>query len=327
MPRRLVLLLALVVLAAACGGGGASTCDSSKDCGAYRLTLQLDWYPNPDHVGLYTTIDHGFFKRIGLIVVPRQPSDVSDPIKLVATGRADLGISYEPELFFAQQRQAPVVAVSAIIPTALNSVIVPGDSGVRTPADLRGKTIGVDGSDSTSAYLDTMLRSVGLDPQHDVHTVNVGFNLLPALLGGKVDAIAGGFQNIEGAQLEVRGLHPVVFPVDEYGVPTYDELVVVANSDRLRKDAQYRGMVRRFVHALGAGTAYAKAHPGAALEAMRAHASSDYKSVLETSVPETLRLLDTTSLDPKAWDAFGRWMEAQGLLDTPPDGAALVARP
>jgi hypothetical protein len=70
-----------------------------------------------------------------------------------------------------------------------------------------------------------------------------------------------------------------------------------------------------------------RSHPDAALAAMRAHASSDYKSVLETSVPETLHLLDTTSLDPKAWDAFGRWMEAQGLLDTPPDGAALVAQP
>jgi putative hydroxymethylpyrimidine transport system substrate-binding protein len=325
MLRRLVLLLALVILAAACGGGAANPPPSARS--PVSVSLQLDWYPNPDHVGLYTAIDRGFFERHGLTVKPRQPSDVSDPIKLVAAGRVDLGISYEPELFFAQQHDAPVIAVSAIIPTALNSVIVPGDAGVRTPADLRGKTIGVDGSDSTSAYLDTMLRTVGLDPEHDVHTVNVGFNLLPALLGGKVDAIAGGFQNIEGAQLEVRGLRPVVFPVDEYGVPTYDELVVVANSDRLKSDAMYRKIVRSFVAGLTAGTRYAKSHPDAALEAMRAHASSDYKSVLETSVPETLRLLDTTSLDPKAWDAFGRWMEAQGLLDKPPDGAALVARP
>jgi putative hydroxymethylpyrimidine transport system substrate-binding protein len=325
MPRRLLPLLPLVVLAAACGGGAADTAQSGR--APVDVSLQLDWYPNPDHVGLYTAIDRGFFKSRGLIITPRQPSDVSDPIKLVATGRADLGISYEPELFFAQPHHAPVVAVSAIIPTALNSVIVPGSAGVHTPADLRGKTIGVDGSDSTGAYLDTMLRSVGLDPQHDVHVVNVGFNLLPALLGGKVDAIAGGFQNIEGAQLEVRGLHPVVFPVDEYGVPTYDELVVVANSARLKSDATYRTTVRAFVAGLAAGTRYAKSHPEAALETMRAHASSDYRSVLETSVPETLRLLDTTSLDPKAWDAFGRWMEAQGLLDDPPDGAALVARP
>ncbi len=330
MPRPLLPFLALLVLAAACGGTGAgATCPTGDaGCGAplTNVSLQLDWYPNPDHVGLYTAIDRGYFRDAGLSVTPRPPSDVSDPVKLVAAGRTDLGISYEPELFFAQQQHAPVVGVAAIVPTALNSVIAPGDAGISTPADRRGKTIGVDGSDSTSAYLDTMLRNVGLNPD-DVHTVNVGFNLLPALLGGKVDAIAGGFQNIEGAQLEVRGLHPVVFPVDHYGVPTYDELVVIANSDRLKSDSAYRHTVRAFVSALAAGTRFAKSHPDAALAAMRAHASSDYKGVLERSVPETLRLLDTTSLDPAAWDAFGRWMQSQGLLDTPPDGAALVARP
>ena len=224
-----------------------------------HLSLQLDWYPNPDHVGLYTAIDRGFFRRAGLDVTPRQPTDVSDPIKLVAAGRTDLGISYEPELFFAQQQHAPVVAVAAIVPTALNSIITT-EQGITTPAELRGKTIGVDGSASTNAYVDTVLRTAGLAPG-DVHRVTVGFNLLPALLAGRVDAIAGGFQNIEGAELAARGLHPVVFPVDRYGVPRYDELVVVANGERLQSDDGYRHDVRAFVSALAAGTAYAKAHP------------------------------------------------------------------
>jgi putative hydroxymethylpyrimidine transport system substrate-binding protein len=291
-----------------------------------NVTLQLDWYPNPDHVGLYTAIDRDFFKNAGLDVTPRQPSDVSDPIKLVAAGRADLGISYEPELFFAQQQHAPVVAVAAMVPRALNSIIARGGEGITTPADLRGKTIGVDGSDSTNAYLDTVLRHAGVDPG-DVHRVTVGFNLVPALLAHRVDAVIGVYQNIEGAQLAARGVDPVVFPVDRYGVPSYDELVVVANSQRLHDDAGYRGMVARFVRALEAGTTYAKQHPSVALAVMRANSSRDYKSVLETSVPETLRLLDTTSLDPAAWNRFGRWMQSQGLLKSPPDGAALVAQP
>ena len=308
-----------------CGGSSFDSAGGSPVT-PRSVTLQLDWYPNPDHVGLYTAIDRDFFKSAGLDVTPRPPSDVSDPIKLVAAGRADLGISYEPELFFAQQQNAPVVAVAAMVPRALNSIIARGGEGISTPADLRGKTIGVDGSDSTNAYLDTVLRHAGLDPS-DVHRVTVGFNLVPALLAHRVDAVIGVYQNIEGAQLAARGINPVVFPVDRYGVPTYDELVVVANSQRLHDDAGYRSMVSRFVMALGAGTAYAKRHPGIALSVMRAHASSDYKSVLETSVPVTLRLLDTTSLDPAAWAAFGRWMQSQGLLKSPPDGAALVATP
>ena len=216
MPRRLLPLLAVLALAAGCGSSSGAATTNGADP-TQDLSLQLDWYPNPDHVGLYTAIDRGFFRRAGLDVTPRQPTDVSDPIKLVAAGRTDLGISYEPELFFAQQQHAPVVAVAAIVPTALNSIITT-EPGITTPAELRGKTIGVDGSASTNAYVDTVLRTAGLAPG-DVHRVTVGFNLLPALLAGRVDAIAGGFQNIEGAELAARGLHPVVFPVDRYGVP------------------------------------------------------------------------------------------------------------
>ena len=322
---RPMLFLLTLLLAAACGGTSSASSGGGPSP-VSGVTLQLDWYPNPDHVGLYTAIDRGFFRRAGLEVTPRQPSQVSDPIKLVAAGRADLGISYEPELFFAQQQHAPVVAVAAIVPTALNSIIAPGGHGISSPADLRGKTIGVDGSDSTDAYVDTVLRSSGVDPA-DVHKVTVGFNLVPALLSGRVDAVAGAFQNIEGAQLAARGLRPVVFPVDRYGVPGYDELVVVANSERLRSDAGYAAITRRFVRALAAGTAYAKAHPQAALAVMKANSSRDYRDVLEASVPDTLRLLDTTTLDPAAWDRFGRWMYAQGLLDDRPDGAALVSSP
>src|SRR5437764_14499811 len=141
MRRLLVLLLPLMV-AAACGGSSRGGCSSaSADCGARGLTLQLDWYPNPDHVGLFTAIDRGFFQRDRLAVKVRQPGDVSDPVKLVAAGRADLGISYEPELFFAQQQHIPVVAVAAIVPTALNSIIARGWEGSAAPAALRGKTI------------------------------------------------------------------------------------------------------------------------------------------------------------------------------------------
>jgi putative hydroxymethylpyrimidine transport system substrate-binding protein len=321
--HRSLLLLPLLV-AAACGTATGDTVTSGVR--ERQVSVQLDWYANPDHVGLFTGIDRNFFKRDGLNVTLRQPGDVSDAIKLVAAGRADLGISYEPELFFAQQQHIPVAAVAAIVPTALNSIIARGGEGIATPADLRGKTIGVDGSKSTTAYVDTVLRAAGVDPA-EAHLVTVGFNLLPALLDGKVDAIAGGFQNIEGAELAVRGVHPVVFPVDRYGVPSYDELVLIANSQRLRDDRDYRALARTFVNDLAAATAYAEAHPNLALSVMQSDSSRDYRDALETEVPDTLRLLRTTSLDASAWNRFGRWMWAQGLLQHRPDGAALVASP
>ncbi|HSD01968.1 MAG TPA: ABC transporter substrate-binding protein, partial [Gaiellales bacterium] len=161
----------------------------------------------------------------------------------------------------------------------------------------------------------------------DVHLVDVKFNQVPALLGDKVDAVAGVFQNIEGVLFSMRGLHPVVFPYDRYGVPAYDELVVVANTDRLRDDTGYRATVRRFVAGLRAGTDWAKAHPAGAIAVMRRHSADDYRNVLSQSVPATLRLLGTERPPEAAWARFGDWMHRSGLLDEQPDAAALIARP
>jgi putative hydroxymethylpyrimidine transport system substrate-binding protein len=325
MRKRLLATLVVVLLASSCGSSGpASTSSSAGSPPPQKVTIQLDWYPNPDHVGLYTGIDRGFFAAAGLDVQPISPSDVSDAIKLVAAGRVDLGISYEPELFFAQQQHIPAAAVAAMVPTALNSIIARGDRGIHSVRDLRGKTVGYDGTPSTAAFLSTVLAHAGLNPETAVHRVDLNFNLLPPLLSGKVDAIAGGFQNIEGIDAADRGLHPVIFPVDHYGVPTYDELVVIANSQRLADDPAYAGMVRRFVAALARATNWARHHQAAAIAVMRKESYRDYQNDIARSVPATLRLLRTSALSVRAWNRFGMWMYRSGLLQSKPDAAALV---
>ena len=141
-------------------------------------------------------------------------------------------------------------------------------------------------------------------------------------------AIAYGvFQNIEGIQFAQRGLHPVVFPYDRYGVPAYDELVLVANRDRLHSDAAYRRRVSRFVAALGAATRWAQAHPAAATTVMEHHAYRDYMGTIRASVPATLKLLRVGPLSATAWTRFGSWMYHSGLLKSPPDAASLVTDP
>lgn len=323
---RIVVSLILVAAMAAAGCGSSSATGSGANAQPTGVRLALDWYPNPDHVGIYTAISHGDFARAGLDVTPVPPANVSDPLKLIAAGRADIAISYEPELFFAQQSGLPVEAVASVVPTALNSIIARGGQGITTPADLKGHSIGVDGSASTSAYLDAVLHHSGLSPA-DVTIVNVGFNLVPALLSHRVDAVTGVYRNIEGAQLAAAGAHPVVMPIDQYGVPSYDELVVAVNRSKMQSDASYRRTVGAFVSALRAGTVYAQKHPATALAVMRKVAASDYQKVLERSVPETLRLLHVEPLDERAWARFGAWMYAQKLLSHKPDASGVVGNP
>jgi putative hydroxymethylpyrimidine transport system substrate-binding protein len=315
MPSRIVLT-ALVVLAILVPAASA---------GAEKVTLMLDWTPNPDHVGIYDARDTGRFARAGLEVAVRAPSDPTAPLKLVGVGRSDLAVSYEQELFYAAAKGLPVVAVAAVVPRPLNSfmAIEPQIASLR---DLKGRKLGITGVPSDYATLDTALHSVGL-ARKDVKVVTVGYNLLPALLAHRVDAVLGAYRNVEGIELELRGLHPTIVPVDRAGVPTYDELVLVANKSRLRDEPAYRSRVRRFVGAFLAGTADARSHPARALAVLKKATASDPR-FLARATPATLRLLagrdGVGCLTVGAWQRFGDWMRERGLLKTRVPASSVV---
>jgi putative hydroxymethylpyrimidine transport system substrate-binding protein len=293
--------------------------------GAQKLTLTLDWTPNPDHVGIYDARDTGLFARANLDVAIRAPSDPTAPLKLVGVGRSDLAVSYEQELFFAAAKKLPVVAVAAVVPQPLNSFMAI-ESKVKSLRDLKGKTIGITGVPSDYATLDTALRSVGLT-RKDVKVVTVGYNLLQALLAHRVDVVLGVYRNVEGIELQLRGLHPTIIPVDRAGVPSYDELVLVANKMRLRNDPAYRSEVRRFVGAFLAGTAHARSHPRQALAILKKVTASGPR-FLARATPATLRLLagpkGVGCLSVRDWQRFGEWMHARGLLKKPIAAASVV---
>jgi putative hydroxymethylpyrimidine transport system substrate-binding protein len=290
-----------------------------------RVTLTLDWTPNPDHVGIYDAQQTGLFARTGLDVAIHSPSDPTAPLKLVSAGASDLAVSYEQELFFAAAKGLPVVAVAAVVPQPLNSFMAV-EPAIRSLHDLKGKTIGVTGVPSDYATLDTALRTAGLT-RADVKVVTVGYNLLPALLAHRVDAVLGVYRNVEGIQLQLRGLNSTIIPVDRAGVPTYDELVLVANETRLRNDPRYRSIVHRFVNAFLAGTADARAHPVKALAILTKVTASDPK-FLARATPATLRLLAGPQgigcLTLAAWQRFGTWMHTTRLLKKPIPAAAVV---
>ena len=259
----LAFVAAVAVGLGACGGGGSDVTTGTPS-NPQPFTLELDWYANPDHAGIYTAIDRGFFRQAGLDVKPEIPSDPSAPIKEVAAGRVDLAVSYEPEVLLAADHGLDVKAVAALADKPLTSLISLPKAGITSAADLDGKTVGTAGIPYQSDYLDTIEQAAGL-PDSAANEVNVGLNLLPALIGGKVDAILGGFRNIEGVDLQQRGLDPRIVPVDQLGVPTYDELVLVARRETVEDHPE---AIRAFVEALARGTDYARAHAQEAANAL-----------------------------------------------------------
>jgi putative hydroxymethylpyrimidine transport system substrate-binding protein len=320
--RMIALLLAAGSLAAlaACG----SKQDTLTAAGTKPFPLVLDFFPNADHAALYSAIAHGDFRAVGLDVQPHAPADPSEPLKLLAAGKAQIAISYEPELLLARDEGLKLVSIGALVQRPLTSIIALPSSHVRKVADLAGKTVGTAGIAYQSAELRSAVKAAGANPA-SVKEVNVGFNLVPAMLSGKVAATLGGFWNYEAIQLQQMHKRPLTIPVDRAGVPTYDELVLVVREDEAHRDGQD---LRAFLQALTRGEAEVHADPAAAAKlVVGANPSLDRKLQL-ASIEQTLPASQPSEAgkpygwqSPPAWAAFGNWMFSHALLEHDPNTA------
>jgi putative hydroxymethylpyrimidine transport system substrate-binding protein len=289
----------------------------------------LDYLPNADHAGIYAAQANGNFKQAGLDLKIRQPTDAAAPLKQVAAGRADLAISYEPEVLRARDKGLKVVAVGALVREPLTSIISLPASKIRSPKDLKGTTVGTAGIDYQSAYLRTVLLDAGVNP-NTVKERNVGFGLNQSLLTKKVDATLGAFWNVEGVELALKRKHPRIIKIQDAGVPTYDELVIVANEDALARDGD---KIRAFISALSRGTRALAADPSKEIDGLL-DANPDLDAKLQrASLKVTLPLLLPAKgatfayQDPKQWQEFTAWMLENKLVTKIPDaGGAFTNR-
>ena len=318
-PTLLVVCLALALAVSACGAKQ----ESASAPAAKPFTVMLDWFPNADHAPLYAAIAHGDFRAVGLNVEPIVPAETAEPLKLLAAGKVDMAISYEPELLLARDQGLKLVSVGALVQRPLTSIIALGEQHVGSVAQLAGKTVGSAGIPYQAAMLRTTLQHAGVNPAK-VKEVNVGFDLVPAMLSGKVAATIGGYWNYEAVQLRLMHKHPVVIPVNEAGVPSYDELVLVVRAGEARTDGQD---LRAFLQALALGEREVRANPAAAAKLIvKANPSAEEALQLE-SIKQTLPAAQPANAsdpygwqEPSAWATFGNWMYSHGLLQHDPNG-------
>jgi putative hydroxymethylpyrimidine transport system substrate-binding protein len=316
-----LLVVACAVTVAACGEKTESTNAPKRE----SVRVMLDFFPNADHAGLYAAQGTGAFRKAGLDVALQAPSDPSAPLKLLAAGKVDLAISYEPELLLARDKGQQLVAVGALVQKPLTSVMSIGRKAIADPRQLAGKTVGTAGIPYQSAYLKAILGDAGVDPGR-VKEVNVGFNLVPAMLSGRVDATLGAFWNYEGVQLAQQRKRPKIIRMEKAGVPTYNELVIVARQDAL--DTEGGAKVRRFLRALAQGMKALKQDPATGIDPLlRANRDLD-RRLQEASVKATMPVFfpaDTSKpfgyMAPGEWAAYGDWMARNRLLRNPPDAA------
>ena len=220
-----------------------------------RLTVMLDWFVNPDHAPLFVAQEAGYFDDAGLDVELIAPADPNDPPKLVAAGKADVAISYQPQLHIQVDQGLPLRRIGTLVSTPLNSVVVLADGPIRSIADLKGRKIGFSVGGFEDVLLKAMLERHGLT-LNDVTLINVNFSLSPSIISGQVDAVIGAFRNFELNQMDIVGRPGRAFFIEEEGIPTYDELILVAHADKLSDPR-----LRRLLNAIEKGTQFLINHP------------------------------------------------------------------
>ncbi|WP_109313870.1 ABC transporter substrate-binding protein [Ruegeria sp. AU67] len=277
-----------------------------------KMTVLLDWFVNPDHGPIIVAQENGYFADEGLEIEIVPPADPSAPPRLVAAGQADLAVSYQPQLHLQIHEGLPLKRVGTLVATPLNCLLVLQDGPIKTLADLKGKKIGFSVAGVEEAVLGAMLNAhdVALD---DIEMVNVNFSLSPSLMTGQVDAVIGAFRNFELNQMDIEGVAGRCFYIEEEGVPSYDELIYVANPDTMDADK-----VARFLAATEKATQFIVNNPEKSWDIFAA-TSPELQD--ELNARAWVDTLPRFALRPAGFDAgryarFETFLKDSGMIDS-----------
>lgn len=298
-----LLLVALFVLSLAAPARAAD-----------KLTILLDWFVNPDHAPLFVAQAIGAYEAEGLEIEMIAPADPNDPPKLVAAGKAEIAVSYQPQLHIQADAGLPLMRFGTLVATPLNTLVVLEDGPIREIADLKGRKIGFSVGGFEHAVLGAVLENAGLG-KDDYELVNVNFSLSPSLISGQVDAVIGAYRNFELNQMDIVGKPGRAFYVEEHGVPPYDELIYLTNRDLIGDPR-----LKRFLNAVEIGTQYLINHPDDSW-AKFIELNPDLDDELNRRAwRDTLPrfALRPAALDVGRYERFAAFMKAAGLVETTP---------
>ena len=324
MLKAVMAMVVAGLILVGCGGGDPETTASPSKRGPRELHVTLDGYEGAETLGLLMAEQRGYFADYDIFPLITTALSPDRPVQYVVSRSVDLGVTHLPQVVMAREKGAHVVAVGSLIPRPTASMIWLKGSKIGGIADLRGKTIAIPGAPFQKEFLGSALARAGLTLD-DVKVTKVRYDMVPALVSGRADAIFGGSSNLEGAALESRGLQPVITPARDLDLPSYDELVLIARPDRLSDEPR---LFRDFMAAVARGTAAAIEDPEAAARLIGKSFEADPnqgQKAIEAEVESTLPLLSRTGhMSPGQAGELVDWMHEEGMIQRKPSVSELL---
>ena len=257
MKKLLTSLAALAISATA--GSVAQAAD--------KLALQLQWVTQAQFAGYYVALDKGYYKDENLDVTIKPGGPDIAPPQVLAGGGADLMLNWMPSALAAREKGLPLVNIAQPFKSSGLQLTCRKETGITSPEDFRGKTIGVWFFGNEYPFLSWMSQ-LGIPTDGGDNGVTVlkqGFNVDP-LLQKQADCISTMTYN-EYWQVIDAGISPdelVVFKYQDQGVSTLEDGIYVLE-DRLA-DAAFQDQLVRFVRASMKGWKWAEANPNDAAD-------------------------------------------------------------
>lgn len=315
LARRAPLALVLVALAGLVGCGGGSS--SAKDRPQVRVAL--DFTPNAVHAPIFAAARTGADARHGIRLRVVRPGSQPDSLKALLSGQADVAVLDIQDLAIARAKGVEVVGIGALVQRPLGALIA--QPGIRRPADLDGRRVGVSGLPSDGPFLKAIVQHDGGD-YRSIHQVTIGFAAVSALLGRKVSAVPA-FWNVEGIVLKERGRRFREFRIDDYGAPRFPEVVLVTTSALLRAR---RDRVQATLAAIRDGARDVRAHPDAAVREIARESGGAGLALTRAQFAALAPIVDPRlTLHRAILERWATWLARVGQVDRAPDVAGAFA--
>lgn len=310
MKKILIIVLALTLVF------GLIACEKDSDEALKKVTVTLDWTPNTNHTGLYVAIENGYFEAEGLDVEIIQPSSGTAE-SLVATEKAQFGISYQESVTLARIEDVPVVSIAAIIQHNSSGFASIASKGIESPKDFESMKYGGWGSPIENAMIQALVEQDGGD-----------FSKVEILTSGAADFFASSeasidfawiFEGWTGIEANLRGIDINYIDLGQAeSALDYYTPVIITSENLIADDEE---MVKGFMAAVSKGYNFAIDQPEDAGNILLKHAPElDKELVLASQEFLASRYQDDATewgiQKESVWTNYMNWLFERNLIES-----------